>query len=77
MLKRLFTLNRQDWIGLAYWFLVSAVIGLFAILVMVAREIYQCKYYHLARFEWKDVVKYSLVIVLGSVANYWILDLLL
>ena len=77
MLKRLFTLNRRDWIGLACWLLVSILIGLLALPVMVGREIYQYKHYHLARFEWEDVVRYSLVIILGSIINYLILDSLL
>ena len=35
------------------------------------------KHYHLSRFEWEDVVRYSIVIVLGSIINYLILDSLL
>ena len=77
MLKRLFTLNMRDWIGLACWLLVSILVGLLALPVMVGREIYQYKHYHLARFEWEDVVRYSLVIILGSIINYLILDSLL
>ena len=77
MLKRLFTLNKRDWIGLACWLLVSILIGLIALPVMVGREIYQYKHYHLARFEWEDVVRYSIIIILGSIINYLILDSLL
>ena len=77
MLKRLFTLNRRDWIGLACWLLISILIGLLALPVMVGREIYQYKHYHLAKFEWEDIVRYSVVIVLGSIINYLILDSLL
>lgn len=77
MLKRLFTLNKRDWVGLACWLLVSVLIGLLAFPVMVGREIYQYKHYHLSRFEWEDVVRYSLVIILGSIINYLILDSLL
>lgn len=76
MLKRLFTLNKRDWIGLACWLLISILIGLLALPVMVGREIYQYKHYHLAKFEWEDIVRYSLVIILGSIINYLILDLL-
>lgn len=76
MLKRLFTLNKRDWIGLACWLLVSILIGLLALPVMVGREIYQYKHYHLTKFEWEDIVRYSLVIILGSIINYLILDLL-
>lgn len=69
MLKRLFTLNRRDWMGLACWLLISILIGILALPVMVCREIYQYKHYHLAKFEWEDIVRYSVVIVLGSIIN--------
>ena len=77
MLRRLFTLNKRDWIGLACWLLISILIGLLALPVMVGREIYQYKHYHLAKFEWEDIVRYSVVILLGSIINYLILDSLL
>ena len=77
MLKRLFTLNKRDWIGLACWFLLSVVIGIIAIPLMVWREVYQYDKYQLPRFEWEDVVRYSLVIILGSIINYLILNSLL
>ena len=76
-MKNVLKLNKRDWIGLACWLLVSILIGLLALPVMVGREIYQYKHYHLARFEWEDVVRYSLVIILGSIINYLILDSLL
>ena len=77
MLRRLFTLNKRDWIGLACWMLVSMLIGLLALPIMVGREIYQYKHYHLKKFEWEDIVRYSVVILLGSIINYFILDSLL
>lgn len=76
-LKRLITFNKRDLIGLVCWFLVSVIIGIIAIPLMVWREIYQYEKYHLSRFEWEDVIRYSLVIVLGSVVNYLIIDLVL
>lgn len=72
MLKRIVTLNKRDWIGLACWLLISILVGLLALPIMVGREIYQYKHYHLARFEWEDIVRYSVVIVLGSIVNYFI-----
>ena len=75
--KKLLIFNKRDLIGLICWLLVSILIGLIALPVMVGREIYQYKHYHLARFEWEDVVRYSLVIILGSIINYLILDSLL
>lgn len=77
MLKRLFTLNKRDCIGLACWFLLSVIIGIIAIPLMFWREVYQYDKYQLPRFEWEDVVRYSFVIIIGSVVNYWLLDLLL
>ena len=77
MLKRLFTLNKRDWIGLACWLLISILVGLLALPIMVCREIYQYKYYHLKKFEWEDVIRYSVIIILGSIINYLILDSLL
>nr|DAO67091.1 MAG TPA: putative periplasmic lipoprotein [Caudoviricetes sp.] len=71
-MKNLFKLNKRDWIGLACWLLMGILIGLFALLVMVSREIYQYKHYCLSHFEWEDVVRYSIAIVLGSIVNYFI-----
>lgn len=76
-MKNLLKLNKRDWIGLACWLLVSILVGLLALPVMVGREIYQYKHYHLVKFEWEDIVRYSVVIVLGSIINYLILDSLL
>ena len=76
-MKNLFKLNKRDWIGLACWLLVSILIGLLALPIMVGRETYQYKHYHLAKFEWEDVVRYSIIIILGSIINYFILDSLL
>lgn len=67
--------QKRDWIGLACWLFVSIVVGLLALPVMVGREIYQYQYrhYHLSRFEWEDVVRYTLVILLweaSSITSY-------
>ena len=77
MLRRLFTLNKRDWIGLACWFLLSVLIGIISLPLMIWREVYQYDKYQLPRFEWEDVVRYSLVIIIGSVVNYSLLNLLL
>ena len=76
-MKDLFKLNKRDWIGLACWLIVSILIGLLALPVMVGRENYQYKNYHLAKFELEDVVRYSIIIILGSIINYLILHSLL
>ena len=77
MMRNILKVNKRDWIGLACWLLISILIGLLALPIMVGREIYQYKQYHLAKFEWEDIVRYSVVIVLGSIINYLILDSLL
>lgn len=77
MMRNILKVNKRDWIGLACWLLISILVGLLALPVMVGREIYQYKHYHLAKFECEDIVRYSVVIVLGSIINYLILDSLL
>ena len=76
-MKDLFKLNKRDWIGLVCWFLLSVLIGIIALPLMIWREVYQYYKYQLSHFEWEDVVRYSLVIIIGNVVNYWLLDLLL
>ena len=76
-LKSLITFNKRDYIGLACWTIVGILCGAMSLLVMIAREIYQYKKYHLSRFEWEDVIRYSLVILLGCIAHYEILSLLI
>ena len=68
-LRNLITLNRRDLIGLTCWLLVSIFVGLLALPVMIGREIYQYRHYHLEKFEWEDIVRYTLVILLGSIIN--------
>lgn len=58
-------INSRDILGLCLWFMVALLIGLVAYTIMIAREIYQFFRYRLERFEWEDVVRYSLVITLG------------
>lgn len=69
-MSKLLKLNKRDWIGLACWLLVSILVGLLALPVMIGREVYQYKRYHLAKFEWEDVVRYSFVIAIGSVIHF-------
>ena len=69
-MMRLFQLTRRDCIGLACWFLVSLAIGLWSLPLMVGRELYQWRRYHLHRFEWEDVVIYSVVIIAGCVVRF-------
>ena len=76
-MKDLFKLNKRDWIGLVCWFLLSVLIGIISLPLMIWREVYQYYKYQLLRFEWEDVVRYSLVSIIGSIMNYWLLDLLL
>ena len=71
-MRNILKLNKRDFIGLSCWLIISTLIGLFALPIMVGREIYQYKHYQLARFEWEDVIRYSVVIILGSIINYFI-----
>ena len=66
-MKNVLKLNKRDWIGLACWLLISILVGLLAFPIMVAREYYQYKRYKLERFEWEDIIRYSFVIIVGSV----------
>ena len=68
-MMRLFQLNRRDCIGLACWFLASLAIGLWSLPLMVGRELYQLRSYHLQRFEWEDVVRYAAVIIVWYVVR--------
>lgn len=68
-MKNVLKLNKRDWIGLVCWLLVSILVGLLSLPVMVGREIYQYKHYHLSRFEWEDIVRYSFVIAIGYVVH--------
>lgn len=70
---RLFQFNRRDCIGLACWFLVSLAIGLWSLPLMVVRELYQWRRYHLPRFELEDVVRYAVVIIVGCVVRSFLL----
>ena len=68
-MMRLFQLNRRDCIGLACWLLASLAIGLWSLPLMVGRELYQWRRYHLPRFDWEDVARYSVVIIAGYVVR--------
>ena len=65
----LFHLNRRDCIGLACWLLASLAIGLWSLPLMLARELYQWRRYHLPRLELEDVVRYAVVIIAGCVVR--------
>ena len=65
----LFKLNTRDYIGIGAWFIVSIVIGVIAEVIMIGREYYQRKHYKLSRFEIEDVIRYSVVITIGTIIN--------
>ncbi len=65
----LFKLNIRDYIGIGAWFIVSIVIGVIAEVIMIGREYYQWKHYKLSRFEIEDVIRYSVVITIGTIIN--------
>lgn len=68
-LRWLATFNMRDLQGLIVWLIAGTVIGLFALPIMVVREYYQYKHYKLERFEWEDIIRYSFVIIVGSVIH--------
>lgn len=70
-MKELFKLDKRDISGLIGWFIISSIINILSLPIMVSREIYQWKYYNLSRFEWEDIIRYSIVIILGSIINYY------
>ena len=65
----LFKLNTRDYIGIGAWFIVSIVIGVIAEVIMIGREYYQWKHHKLSRFEIEDVIRYSIVITIGTIVN--------
>ena len=71
--KKLLIFNKRDLIGLICWLAVSILLGSVSLLAMVVREVYQWKRYNLSRFEWEDVIRYIVVIDIGSIIHYWAL----
>ena len=69
-MRILLQLNWRDYIGLACWLLASLAIGLWSLPLMVGRELYQWRRYHLHRFEWEDVVRYAAVIIVWYVVRF-------
>lgn len=65
----LFKLNTRDYIGIGSWLITSIIIGVVAEVIMIAREYYQWKHYKLSRFEIEDVIRYSIVITIGTIIN--------
>lgn len=65
----LFKLNTRDYIGIVSWLTVSIIIGVIAEVIMIAREYYQWKHYRLVKFEIEDVIRYSIIITIGSIIN--------
>lgn len=65
----LFKLNTRDYVSIGGWLITSIIIGVIAEVIMIAREYYQWKNYRLARFEIEDVIRYSIVIIIGTIIN--------
>lgn len=73
-IRRLATFNKRDLYGLIGWFILSLFFNALTLPIMIIREVYQYKHYHLNHFEWEDVIRYSLVIILGSVIGFLIIS---
>jgi len=75
ILDRLLVLNTRDIIGRFLWLLVGIVFCrvhgwkglLLCLFVMAAREVWQWKHYHLQCFEWEDVLRYTIILLVGYV----------
>ena len=74
--ESLLSINERDVCGMILWLflslIVSAIFGwkgvLFLLVMMVAREVWQYNMYNMLCFEWEDVVRYSIVILIGAVS---------
>ena len=73
-MRKLATFNKRDLYGLIGWFILSLLFNSLTLPIMIIREIYQYKHYYLNHFEWEDVIRYSLVIILGSVIGFLIIS---
>lgn len=73
-MRKLATFNKRDLYGLIGWFILSLLFNTLTLPIMIIREVYQYKHYHLNHFEWEDVIRYSLVIILGSVIGFLIIS---
>ena len=73
-MRKLATFNKRDLYGLIGWFILSLLFNALILPIMIIREVYQYKHYHLNHFEWEDVIRYSLVIILGSVIGFLIIS---
>lgn len=62
-------MNKRDYIGCVAWYAVSLLIGVLSLPIMVAREWYQWKRYNLPSIEWDDIVRYGIVIGLGTLTR--------
>lgn len=62
-------MNKRDYIGCVAWYAVSLLIGILALPLMVLREWYQWKHCNLPRLETEDIVRYGIVIGLGTLTR--------
>lgn len=62
-------MNKRDYIGCVAWYAVSLLIGVFALPLMILREWYQWKRYHLPHIEGDDIFRYGIVIGLGTLTR--------
>lgn len=65
--------QKRNLIGLAGMFLLACVFGIITEPIMIAREYYQYRRYKLRAFEWDDVIRYTVAILLGTALNYYII----
>ena len=62
--------------GIIGWFVLSILLGIICLPIMIIREYYQWKHYHLPKFEWDDIWRYGGIILGGCIIHYGILLLI-
>lgn len=65
--------DRRNEEGMIMFCMAACVLNMTVWPVMVAREVWQWKHYRLQRFEWDDIIRYTLAIIGGSIINTLVL----
>lgn len=69
---QIFKLNKRDKQGLLGYLILTILISWLALPIMIGREVYQWKRYNLSRFEWEDIIRYGLEIIIISIIRGFI-----
>lgn len=63
--------NEKGMIGFC---LLAVIFGPIVELFMIGREVYQWKHYNLPKFEWDDILRYTLFIFVGSMIHWFLIE---